>query len=38
QYRVSVFLTNLHTCLNGGNQISDYFGVKPPTAEQYLGI
>ena len=38
QYRVSVVLTNLHTCLNAGNQISDYFGVKPPTPEQYLGI
>ena len=38
QYRVSVFLTNLRTCLNGGNKIFDYFGMKPPTPEQYLGI
>ena len=38
QYRVSVFLTNLRTCLNGGNQIFDYFGMKPPTPEQYLRI
>ena len=33
-HSVSVFLINLHTCLNGGNQISDYFGMKLPTPEQ----
>ena len=38
QYRVPVFHTNLHTCLNGDDQIFDYFGMKPPTPEQYLGI
>ena len=38
KYRVSVFLANLHTRLNGGNQISNYFGMKLPTPEQYQGI
>ena len=29
-------LSNCLTCLRGRNQISDYFGVRPPTLEEYL--
>jgi hypothetical protein len=35
-YVVSVFLTNIMTCLTRGNQVSDYFECSPPTVEQYL--
>jgi hypothetical protein len=35
-YVVSVFLTNIMTCLTHGNQVSDYFECSPPTVEQYL--
>ena len=34
-YIVAVLLTNCHTCLYGG-QISDKFGVAPPTLQDYL--
>jgi len=34
----SVFLTNLHSCHKGGNLISDYFGARMPTVEEYLGL
>lgn len=33
---VSMFLANCHTCYNGKNQISEYFGVQPPPLEDYL--
>jgi hypothetical protein len=36
QYSVAVILTNVHTCMRHGNQISSYFGLKPPSAEDYL--
>jgi hypothetical protein len=36
QYMVAVLLTNVVTCLDSGNQISDYFGVAPPSLEVYL--
>jgi hypothetical protein len=32
-YIVSVFLTNIITCLTHGNQVSDYFKCSPPTVE-----
>ncbi|ETW01633.1 hypothetical protein H310_06264 [Aphanomyces invadans] len=35
-YSVAVILTNVHTCLRQGNQVSQYFGLKPPSAAQYL--
>jgi hypothetical protein len=35
-YSVAVLLTNVHTCMRQGNQISRYFGVSPPTANEYL--
>ncbi|ETV89801.1 hypothetical protein H310_15368, partial [Aphanomyces invadans] len=38
QYAVAVILTNIHTCMKRGNQISSYFGVMPPTAEEYLHV
>ena len=34
-YVVAVLLTNCHTCLYG-NQTSDFFGLKPPTLDEYL--
>ena len=38
QYRVATLLSNWHSCLNGGNEISQYFGVLPPTFEEYLCV
>ena len=38
QYRVATLVSNWHSCLNGGNEISQYFGVLPPTFEEYLGV
>jgi hypothetical protein len=35
-YRVAVLLTNVRTCLDGRNQVADYFSVEPPTLEDYL--
>ncbi|CAB1104951.1 unnamed protein product [Ectocarpus sp. CCAP 1310/34] len=37
-YTVATLLSNFHSCLNGGNQISQYFGVEPPTLEEYLKV
>ena len=34
-YRVAVLLTNCHTCLYA-NETSSYFGLKPPTLQEYL--
>ena len=36
QYRVATLLSNWHSYLNGGNQIAQYFGLTPPTLEEYL--
>ena len=30
------WLTNVVTCVRGGNQISEYFDLPPPTAEENL--
>ncbi|CAB1112388.1 unnamed protein product [Ectocarpus sp. CCAP 1310/34] len=38
QYRVATLLSNMHSCLNGGNQISQYFNLQPPTLEEYLKV
>ncbi len=38
QYRVATLLSNWHSCLNGGNEISQYFGVVPPAFEEFLGV
>lgn len=36
KYLVAVILRNLHTVIQGRNQISDYFGCSPPTMEEWL--
>jgi len=33
---VCTLLMNVWTCLEGGNQISAFFGLRPPTIEAYL--
>ncbi|KAH9103027.1 hypothetical protein AeMF1_020523 [Aphanomyces euteiches] len=33
---VAMFLTNCNTCYNGGNQISSYFDMNPPSLREYL--
>lgn len=35
-YAISMLSTNVHTCVNGKNQISTYFGCHPMTVEEYL--
>jgi len=32
----SVFFTNIHTCINRMNEVSDYFDIETPTLEQYI--
>jgi hypothetical protein len=34
--RVAAILTNFLTCLQGGNQASDIFGLLPHSLEEYL--
>ncbi|OWY91955.1 hypothetical protein PHMEG_00039230, partial [Phytophthora megakarya] len=34
--KVAMLLTNCHNCYSGGNQISSYFGLQPPTLDEYL--
>ncbi|RLN10216.1 hypothetical protein BBJ28_00010397 [Nothophytophthora sp. Chile5] len=34
--RVAMFLTNCHCYYNGGNQISRYSDLEPPSLEEYL--
>ena len=29
---------DIHSCLNGGNEISQFFGCPPPSLEEYLGV
>ncbi|CAB1114398.1 unnamed protein product [Ectocarpus sp. CCAP 1310/34] len=36
--RMSACRVIWHSCLNGGNEISQYFGVAPPSFEKYLGV
>ncbi|ETV69519.1 hypothetical protein H257_14881 [Aphanomyces astaci] len=33
---VAMFMTNCNCCYHGGNQISSYFGMDPPTLKEYL--
>jgi hypothetical protein len=35
-YKLAVFFTNIKTCFNGGNQISTYFDLSPPSLDEYL--
>ena len=35
QYCVLIFLTNIYTC-EYNNQAALYFGMEPPTVEEYL--
>lgn len=35
-YKCCVLLTNLRTCLDGRNIVSDYFQCDPPTVSEYL--
>eukprot|EP00117_Sycon_ciliatum_P040717 scpid79393/ scgid29877/ len=35
-YTVAVLLINCRTCLNGRNEISDYFQCQPPALNEYL--
>lgn len=37
-YEVANFLSNAHTCLNGGNEVSNYFNVLPPSLKKYLQL
>jgi len=36
KYKVAVILTNCLTCIRGHNQISLYFGLRPPPIHVYL--
>jgi hypothetical protein len=33
---VAVLLTNCYTCMNGSNQTSEKYGIRPPTLYEYL--
>lgn len=35
-YRTAALLFNFRTCFFGGNRISDYYQVDPPTLREYL--
>jgi nuclease HARBI1 len=35
-YYAMVLFTNLRTCMNGGNQISEQFDMAPPSVDEYL--
>lgn len=35
-YLVATLMKNVHICVNGGNQTSTYFGLEPPTLEEYI--
>ena len=37
-YKVATLLSNIHSCVNGGNEISQFFGCPPPSLEEYLGV
>ena len=34
---VACHLTNIRTCVNGGNIITSKYGTSPPTVEEYIG-
>jgi len=36
KFKIAVFLTNCITCMDGSNIISDYFGLKPMSIQEYL--
>ena len=36
QYHVGMLLVNCRTCMLSGNRISKYFGVDPPSLDEYL--
>jgi hypothetical protein len=35
-WHLAIFLTKCLTCANGGNQISKYFSLVPPSLEEYI--
>lgn len=35
-YVVATLMKNVHICVNGGNNTSVYFGLDPPTLEEYI--
>jgi hypothetical protein len=35
-WHLAIFLTNCLTCAKGGNQISKFFNIEPPSLEEYL--
>ncbi|DAZ98795.1 TPA: hypothetical protein N0F65_000951, partial [Lagenidium giganteum] len=35
-YKVAVLLANVWTCMNTGTQTSKFFGLSPPSVEEYL--
>ena len=35
-WHLAIFLTNCLTCAKGGNQISKYFEVTPPSLDEYI--
>ena len=35
-YIASTLLTNIRTCMNGGNQVSEKSGLSPPSFEEYI--
>jgi len=35
-WHLAIFLTNCVTCARGGNQISKYFNIAPPSLEEYI--
>ena len=37
-YRVATMLTNCIACARGGNTISDFFDMHPPTLDEYLEL
>jgi len=36
--QVATLLTNIATCMRGHNSVSEYFGMKPPSPEEYLRL
>ena len=36
--QLAMLLTNCHCCQNGGNQISSFFNLRPPTLAEYLHL
>ena len=35
-YKCMTLFTNLHTCMSGGNQVSEAFDMNPPTVAAYI--